>query len=206
MKGQSLKFFAGVLVVLGIVYAVLRAYFMDVVTVGHDGMAPTLIAGDTVVVWRDPVPEHGAIMLCRHPTDDARFVIGRVVGRDGTDLDVDRRGLRIEGTYPAIDWRGEVPFYDRSERVQVQMSWGIEHLGNDDHLVFQRSGRQMRMHAMTEYQGVYLLNDNRTYVGEDSREFGPVPASRCIGHVFMRVGMAEGTPSEVGNRSVQLLD
>ncbi len=206
MRGQNLKFLLGVAVILAIVWGVLRAYYIEIVTVGHDGMAPTLIAGDTVVVWRDPVPEHGAIMLCRHPTDDTRFVIGRVVGRNGTDLSVDRGRLRIEGTFPPIDWRGEVPFYDRADRVQVQMNWGIEHLGNDDHLVFMRTGRELRMRPMSEYDGIYLLDDNRSYTGEDSREFGPIPESRCIGHIFMRVGMADGTPPEVGNRSVQLLD
>lgn len=206
MRWQNLKFFAGVVVVLGIFAAILKTWYVDIVTIGHDGMAPTLITGDTVLVWRDPVPEHGAIMLCRHPTDDARFVIGRVVGRNGTDITVDRGRLRIEGTFPAIDWRGTVQFYDRTDHVQVPMRWGIEALGNDDHLVFQRDRRDVRMRPVSEYDGVYLMGDNRTYNGEDSREFGPIPESRCIGHVFMRVGMAPETPPEVGNRSIQLLD
>lgn len=206
MRWQNLKFLAGVLVVVGIIVAVLKTWFVDVVTIGHDGMAPTLITGDTVLVWRDPVPEHGAIMLCRHPTNDARFVIGRVVGRNGVDITFDRGRLRIEGTFPPINWRGTVQYYDRETHVQVPMRWGIEQLGNDDHLVFQREGREPRMRPLADYDGVYLLDDNRTYTGEDSREFGPIPESRCIGHVFMRVGMAPATPPEVGNRSVQFID
>lgn len=206
MRGQNLKFLLGVLVVVGAIVAFLKTYYVEIVTIGHDGMAPTLITGDTVLVWRDPVPEHGAIMLCRHPTDDTRFVIGRVVGRNGAEVTVDRGRLRIEGTMPPVDWRGTVQFYDRQTHVQVGMRWGIEHLGNDDHLIFQREGRDIRLHSTGDYDGIYLLDDNRTYTGEDSREFGPVPESRCIGHVFMRVGMAPETPPEVGNRSVQLLD
>jgi signal peptidase I len=205
MRGQNLKFLAGVLVILGIVVAVLKTWYVDVVTVGHDGMAPTLIAGDTVLVWRETVAEHGAIMLCHHPTDDARFVLGRVVGRNGTDITVDRGRLRIEGTFPPIDWRGEVQFYDRPEHAQVTMGWGIEHLGNDDHLIFVRDGRQLRMRPVSHYDGLYLLDDNRTYASEDSREFGPVPEARCIGRVFMRVGMSPSTPPEVGNRAFQIL-
>jgi signal peptidase I len=206
MRWQNLKFLAGVLVILAIVGAVLKTWFIDVVTVGHDAMAPTLIAGDTVIVWRDTVFEHGSMVLCHHPTNDARFVMGRVVGRNGTDITVDRGRLRIEGTFPAIDWRDQVSFYDRAEHVQVPMRWGIEHLGNDDHAIFTREGRQLQVRPVSEYDGLYLLNDNRTYVGEDSREFGPVPESRCIGRIFLRVQMAPGTPPEVGNRSVQLLD
>lgn len=206
MRWQNLKFLAIVAVILGITWGVLRTWFLDVVTVGHNGMAPTLIAGDTVLVWRDSVAEHGAIMLCRHPSDQTRFVMGRVVGRNGTDLSLDRGRLRIQGTFPPVDWRGTVDFYDPGERAMVPMLWGIEHLGNDDHRIFTREHRQMRLTPISDYDGIYLLDDNRTYTGEDSREFGPVPESRCIGHVFMRVGMAPATPPEVGNRSVQLLD
>jgi signal peptidase I len=206
MRGQNLKFLAVVLVVLGIVVAVLKTWFVEVVTVGHDAMAPTLVTGDTVLVWRDTVFEHGSIVLCRHPTDDTRFVMGRIVGRNGTDITVDRGRLRIEGTFPPVDWRGEAPFYDRADHVQVQMRWGIEHLGNDDHEVFERDGRELRLRPVSAYDGLYLLNDNRTYLGEDSREYGPVPESRCIGRIFMRVGMGPGMPTEVGNRSVQTID
>lgn len=206
MRGQNLKFLLGVAVVLAILWGVLRAFFIEVVTVGHDGMAPTLIAGDTVLVWRDSTPEHGAIMLCRHPTIDTRFVMGRVVGRNGTDITIDRDRIRIEGTYPPIDWQGEIAFNDLSEQHgPVQMRWGIEHLGNDDHPVFERVGRTFRLRPVSNYDGLYLLDDNRTYPTEDSREFGPVPESRCIGRVFMRVGSSENTPPEVGNRQFQLL-
>jgi signal peptidase I len=206
MKGQNLKFLAGVIVILAILGAVLKTWYVDIVTVNHDGMAPTLFAGDTVVVWRDPVPEHGAIMLCRHPTDDTRFVIGRVIGRNGADISADRGRLRIEGSFPAIDWRGEVQVYDRAEHARVATQWGIEALGNDDHLIFLRRGRTFRINPISDYDGVYLLDDNRSYTGEDSREFGPIPESRCIGHVFLRVGMSPDTPPEIGNRSFQFLD
>ncbi|MFO0686551.1 MAG: signal peptidase I [Sandaracinus sp.] len=206
MKGQGWKFLGIVVLVLGVVAAILKTWFVDIVVVGHDAMAPTLFAGDTVLVWRDSHADHGAVMLCRHPTDDTRFVMGRVIGRNGADIGVDRGRLRIEGTFPAIDWRGDVQYYDRAEHVQVPMRWGVEALGNDAHLVFEREGRQLRLRPVGDYDGIYLLNDNRTYTGEDSREFGPVPESRCIGRVFMRVGMSETTPPEIGNARFDLID
>ncbi len=206
MRWQNLKFVVGVLVVLGLCVAALKTWYVDVVTIGHEGMAPTVFAGDTVLVWRDNVFAHGAIVLCRHPTDDTRFVIGRIVGRNGTDITLDRGRLRIEGTFPAVDWRGTVQYYDYGEHAQVPMRWGIEQLGNDDHMIFTRQGREMRLRPMSEYDGVYLLGDNRTYTGEDSREFGPVPESRCVGRLFMRVGMSPSTPVDLGNRAFQLLD
>ncbi len=206
MKGQGWKFLGVVVLVLGVVAAILKTWFVDIVVVGHDGMAPTLFAGDTVLVWRDSHADHGAVMLCRHPTLDTRFVMGRVVGRNGADLSIDRGRLRIERTFPSTDWRGTVQYYDRTEHVQVPMRWGVEVLGNDSHLVFQREGHAFRMRPTGDYDGIYLLDDNRTYTGEDSREFGPVPESRCIGRVFMRVGMSESTPPEIGNSTFDLID
>lgn len=206
MKGQGWKFLGIVVLVLGIVAAILKTWFVDIVVVGHDAMAPTLFAGDTVLVWRDSHADHGAVMLCRHPTLDTRFVMGRVVGRNGAEIGTDRGRLRIEGTYPATDWRGTVQYYDRVDHVQVPMRWGVEALGNDAHLVFQREGRQFRLNPTGDYDGLYLLDDNRTYTGEDSREFGPVPESRCIGRVFMRVSMSETTPPEIGNARFDIID
>lgn len=206
MRGQNLKFLAIVAVILAIVAAVLKTWFIEIVTVGHDGMAPTLFAGDTVIVWRDASPDHGTIMLCHHPTDPTRFVIGRVVGRNGADITVDRGRLRIETTFPSIAWSGTVQSYDHTDHVLVPMRWGIEQLGNDAHLVFSREGREMRMRPVANYDGLFLLDDNRTYTGEDSREFGPVPESLCIGRVLVRVGMSDATPPEIGNRAYQLLN
>jgi len=206
MRGQNLKFFAGVLVILAIIAGVLKTWYVDIVTVGHDGMAPTLFIGDTVIVWRDATPDHGAIMLCHHPTDPARFVMGRVVGRNGVDITLDRGRLRIAGTFPPVEWRPNLQYYDPVAQMQVNMRWGFEQLGNDRHRIFEREGREMRLRPIAAYDGLYLLDDNRTYNGEDSREFGPVPESRCVGRIILRVGMSEGTPPEVENRQFQILD
>ena len=205
MRGQNLKFFLGVLVFLGIVGAVLKTWYVDIVTVGHDGMAPTLFAGDTVLVWRGSEPEHGAIMLCHHPTDPTRFVIGRIVGRNGAAIRADRGRLQIEETYPPIDWHGTVQYADPVSHQPVAMRWGYEALGNDNHLVFQRDGREMQLRPVGYYDGFYLLDDNRTYPREDSREFGAVPEGRCVGRVFMRVAMSPSTPPEIENQRFQLL-
>jgi signal peptidase I len=202
----ALKFLLFVVVLLAIVAGILKTFFVDIVTVGHDGMAPTMVAGDTVLVWRGAQAEHGDIMLCRHPTLDTRFVIGRVVGRNGTPITSDRAGLRIDGTNPPIEWRGDADFYDHGQHARVRMRWGIEQLGNDFHTVFLRDGRDFRMRPIGDYDGLYLLDDNRTYTGEDSREFGPVPEGRCIGQVFLRVGLSPESPPEVGNRAVQIIN
>ncbi|MCZ7679215.1 MAG: hypothetical protein M5U28_10860 [Sandaracinaceae bacterium] len=53
--------------------------------------------------------------------------------------------------------------------------------------------------------GLYILNDNRTYVGEDSRTFGEVTPSTCVGRVFMRLTAAP-SPAEIGNAPLDVIE
>jgi signal peptidase I len=201
-----LKFALFVAVVLGIVGAVLKTWFIEIIEVGHNGMAPTLVAGDTVVLWRNADIAHGDIVLCRHPQDETRWVIGRVLGLNGTQLDVVRGQLTIEGHVPATDWREEVDFLDRGDAQHYDMRFGWEHLGNDEHMVFTRTDRQMRMRATGDYDGLYLLGDNRTYTGEDSRTFGTIAEGTCIGQIFLRLWASPESPVETGNGDFDILD
>ena len=201
-----LKFLAGVLVILGIAVAVLKTWYVDVVTVGHNGMAPTMIVGDQVLVWRDAAPEHGDIMLCAHPHESSRWVIGRIVGMPGMELSEARGQLRVNGVVPDRDFRGTIDFRDAETDRVVQMRWGIEDLGNDEHLFFIRADREYTMRPVARLNGYFLLGDNRTHAGEDSRTFGPVPPGTCRGQIFMRLTMSPDTPPEVGNSILDLLD
>jgi signal peptidase I len=200
------KFLAFVAVVLCIIGAVLKTWFVAIVEIGHNGMAPTLVAGDTVVLWRDASIEHGDIVLCHHPTDTTRWVLGRVVGRNGTQLSVVRGQLTVEGRVPPTDLREEVDFLDRGDGERVRMRFGVEHLGNDEHFVFARTDRPMRMRPTGDYDGLYLLGDNRTYTGEDSRTFGPIAESTCVGQIFMRIWASPESPAEVGNGDFDIID
>lgn len=205
-KRNFAKFAVVVLVVLGIIGAILKTWYLDVVEIGHNGMAPTLIAGDTVLLWRSAAVEHGDVVLCRHPTDTARWVLGRVVGRNGTELAVVRGQLTVEGHVPPTDFREEVDFLDRGDGERVRMRYGWEHLGNDEHMIFLRADREMRMRATGGYDGLYLIGDNRTYTGEDSRTFGVIAESACVGQIFARLWASPESPAETGNGDFDIID
>jgi signal peptidase I len=71
----SLKFLFGVLAVCGAIAGVLRAFFVTPVMISDDGMAPTLLAGETVLMWnsKGATPEFGDLLVCRHPAARATW-------------------------------------------------------------------------------------------------------------------------------------
>ena len=201
------KVLAFLAVVGGIAIAVLRTWFVDVVTVAHNGMAPTMILGDRVLVWRDARIERNDIVLCRHPRDATRWVLGRVTAEPGSSVDVQRGQLVIGGHRVSHDIRGIFPFTDTETQQTQRMVWGLEEFSDyEEHLFFQPEGRQLNLRAMANISGLYLLGDNRGHIGEDSRAFGVVQPASCRGVVFMRQTAAEGLPQEITHGALDILD
>lgn len=170
-----------------VVAGVLRLFFLDLVVVGHNGMAPTLIAGEEVLMWRGTDAEMGDVVICNHDTAPGGMVMGRVVARGGMSLKDERGALWIAGTEPTRDWQGETDFYDVDTNATIHVRHGTEELGNTDHLFFEAERYNFRMRETEVPAGhVFLMGDFRSRPDHDSRTFGTVPASNCIGSLFMR--------------------
>jgi signal peptidase I len=206
LRTQLLKFVAIVAVLLLIVGGVLRWLYVDVVTVGNDAMAPTFFAGDTILVWRTSDFDHGDVMLCRHPRTQGAWVMGRMVGRPGMSVSFEREQLTINRQRVNRDFQGEFQFEDQNSHAQVRFVWGREELGEVDHLFMERPERTIAMRAITDASGYFLLNDNRTWVGDDSRTFGPVQQADCTGVVFMRWSPGGRAPAALGQGNLDILD
>ncbi len=205
MKG-ALKFLAVIAVLAGIAGSVLYAFFVNVVDVGHNGMAPTMILGDRVLVWRTHDFELGDPVLCQHPEQPGRYVIGRVVGHSGQLVGFERGSLVINGSTPDTDIRGVVVFADAETGRQERMRYAVEDILDHDHPIFWRERGEPRMSRPHRVDGgLYLLSDNRTYVGEDSRAFGEVVPANCVGRIFMRLSAAP-SPSEIGNGALDFIE
>ena len=204
------RFLGFVVLLLGIAALVLKVFFVDVVTVGHDGMVPTMLIGDRVLVWRGASLERNDIAVCRHPLEASRWVMGRVAAADGSAIELSPRGqLLIDGRAVGRDIRGDEllwrdPETDRSLRVR----WGIEEFSDyEEHYFLERTDRLFALHGVHATQGLYLLSDNRGHVGEDSRAFGAVPRANCIGQVFMRLWPSErAMPEGVPHGMLDILD
>lgn len=205
LKG-ALKFLGVVLVIALIAGGVLYAFFVKVVEVGHNAMAPTMILGDRVLVWNSQDFELGEVVLCPHPQQPGRYVMGRVVGRPGQIVSFERGSLIINGQTPATDVRGLVDFFDAETGRTERMRMALEDILDHDHRIFWREGSEARMRRAHRVSGgLYILNDNRTYVGEDSRTFGEVTPSNCVGRVFMRL-TAAASPAEIGNAPLDVIE
>ncbi len=201
----ALKFLGVVAALLGVVVAVLYFFFVRVVEVGHNAMAPTVLVGDRVVVWRGTDFQLGDILLCPHPSEPGRFVMGRFVGRPGQRVRLQEGQLSINGDTPDVDLHPPITFNDVETGRQVQMVWGVETILGHDHTFFYRP-RPLPNYREREVEGgLFVLSDNRSYNGEDSRDFGPVHQEECIGSVFMRLTAAE-SPPEIPHGNLDLIE
>ncbi|GAB4112155.1 MAG: hypothetical protein OHK0013_48150 [Sandaracinaceae bacterium] len=206
LRGQLLKLLLVVVAILLIIAGVLRWLYVDVVTVSHDAMAPTIFGGDRVLVWRTTEFDHGDILLCRHPRREGAWVMGRAVGRPGMSIRIEREQLVINNQTVSRDFQGNFMFEDQHSHAQVEFTWGVEILGEVEHLFMERPDRQVSMRPVEQVNGFFLMSDNRTYQGEDSRTFGPVPHTNCVGTVFMRWEPGGRAPAAVPSGWLDILD
>lgn len=205
LKG-TLKFAAGLAVVALVVGGIMRAFFVKEVVVGHNGMAPTMITGEVVLMWNSAEPDLGDIVVCQSPADQT-LVMGRVIGLQAMTIKSDRGQLSVEGDVPDRDIVGTTQFYDVDNDVTDSMTYGIESFHDADHEWFLKVDHQFRMREHQVAPGkIFLLNDNRNYVGQDSRAFGDVDPSTCIGEVFMRWAPVDDRGADLGHSYLDILD
>lgn len=203
----TFKLLFAIAIIASAVIGVLRAFFVDVVTVAHNGMAPTMMFGDRVLVWRGAKIDRNDIALCRHPQFSDRWVMARVAATRGQSIAVTRGILEIDGRRISRDIQGEGRFTDTETGRTFPASWGIENFADyQEHRYLERSDREFTMRGQTNLGGLFLLSDNRAHQGEDSRAFGVVQEGTCRGTVFMRFRAAEGMPEGIPHRDFQLLD
>lgn len=188
-----LKAAFGVAVVCGIVGGVLRIFFVTPVLLTHNGMAPTLLAGEQAYMWRGGEPEFGSSVVC---SDQAtgETVIGRVIGTGGNEIGTNRDQLTVDGNVPEMDIHESLQFFNSDTNRQEPVQRSTVTFGNTEHDIFIRENHTFRLNPVQVPPGMlFLLGDNRGDETHDSRAFGPVQASSCLGTLFMR-----GRPVDVG--------
>lgn len=198
--------FVGVLLILAlIVGGVLYSSFVTVLHVGHSAMAPTTVLGDQVLVWNSQEFGLGEVALCAHPERPGEYVMGRVVGRPGHTVSFERGGLCINGDAPYTDLTSMVSFFEGDTRRTHRMRLMVEDILGSHHRIFVREGHTPSMRRPHEVKrGLFLLNDNRSFPGEDSRTYGEVEPSACIGRVIMRLKAADA-PAELGHAALDII-
>lgn len=161
------------------------------VELAHDGMAPTLVSGDRVVV-HGHVPLTGEIALCAHPNGE-EYVLGRIIAAGGHTVWADERGLAVEnpmgratheayGDRRQVTFRGVARTLARTDRPRPTVSSGE----TEQMDVLLPSAPLSIARIRVPENHVYLLGDDRGAAEHDSRTFGPVPIDGCLGAVVYR--------------------
>lgn len=191
--------------VIIVIALVLKVLLFDVAEVGHSGMAPTLLREERVLINKRGAPEVGSIAVCRHPSEDG-WVMGRVAAIGGTTIDSFGNKLRIDGEPIAFDKQDTTSFYNPDNDLTGSVIWGDEHLGREPHQIFmaEDEGHQVRETEVPAGK-IYLLGDNRAYMGQDSRAYGVVDASTCRGTIFFRLTPVDGLEKDLAHRYFELI-
>jgi signal peptidase I len=178
----------------------------DVASVGHNGMAPTLLRGERVLIHKRGKPSLNAISVCRHPTEDG-WVVGRVAALEGDTIESFREVLRVNGEPVPFEERGKATFHNEDTDLDAQVIWGVERRAGDAHLVFFGENRQHLVRKTIVDPGkIYLLGDYRGYRGQDSRAYGEVDAESCRGNIVFRLTPMDGPPREISHGYLEIVD
>lgn len=180
---------------------VLKLFFVDVIRVPHNGMAPTLVYGDLVLVWRNATVDMGDVVLCEHPARPEASVLARAVAFAGHTVSTDAYGyLMVDDDRANIEWDGDMRFYDVTREKLFSMRAGhINYLRRHEHRFMVETDTTFNLGSYAVDHGVYLLGDNRADPVDDSRDFGEVDPARCKGQVFLRVKPAPRQEDDVRN-------
>ena len=79
-----------------VIALILKALFFDMAELAHNGMAPTLLRGERVLIHKKGSPTLGSIAVCQHPSEEG-WVVSRVAATEGMTIDSFGKELRIDG-------------------------------------------------------------------------------------------------------------
>jgi len=200
----------GTLVKLGffvaITAAALRMTVIQVHTVEDNSMAPTLVMGDTVAVWTVGTIDFADVVLCEDPTDDRFDFIGRVVALEGSTIKGQGSQLLIDGDKTEAYQLDTINFYDEDRaRHQTMKIHEETFAGNHPHPIFIEQGEHVRFSPAYVNEGVFLLGDNRTDYGHDSRTMGEVDPRDCTGQVILRLKPAEARDDDLDGSYLDII-
>lgn len=198
-------------IVLLVAAVVLKLFFVDVYEATDNGMAPTIVYGDQVLVWRGGKPDLGNIMLCEHPVRQNQLVMGRAIAYGGHTVSTDRFGnLYVDQSRATTELVRPMRFYDVTRKKLFFMQLGnIQysqlHTGTHTHEYFLEENTTFDLTPYFVNRGMFLLGDNRAEPSFDSRAVGQVDANRCIGQVFMRLRPAPRNDDDIRHSYLDVL-
>ena len=194
-KGLNWLSWAGAALI--VVALLLKVLFFDIAEVGHNGMAPTLLRQERVLINKRAEPTLGSIAVCQHPTEEG-WVVARVAATAG--MTIESFGTQLFIDEEPLEFRpdGSGSFYNADTDRKVEVAWGYEDHAGSSHMIFMgRDGKHHVKRTEVPAGKLYLLGDYRGYLGQDSRAYGLVDASTCRGTIVFRLIPSEELAPEI---------
>lgn len=150
-------------------------------------IAPTLAAGDWVILWRATSPGFGDLVLCPDPEDPSEVFIGRIAAEGGDQLKIDDMGsLTVNNSRIRSERACESPkvtVENPRSGDEIELRCDIETLGGVHHPralppSTKSPLKPVAMSREVEAGTLFLISDNR-FFPFDSRDFGPLPKASC---------------------------
>lgn len=191
------------MVFLGVVLVGLRATCLEIWTIPSDdtlfnaSIAPTLGAGDVVVLWRRGTPSFGDLVRCADPEAQGRYVIGRILGEPGDHVVADGVSVSLNTkTVPTMVACAppKVTVADPQTGNPIELFCDIEELGGGSYPRLRPPSADARAKVTTAdvtAGNVFLVSDDR-YFHDDSRDFGQIPKSTCEERIVYRFWSQRG--------------
>lgn len=213
MKGL-VKLVGWAVVVFAVLFVIGWAFLFETHTAEDNSNAPNIIRGDQYLVYIHAPLDIGTPAVCADPRDDSQKVVGRIVGLPGDRVAYHKGGLYINDSQIEQTAEGDYVLVDDSNTgapQTVELTERIETLGMIHYrILWPRGGaarsrlRNLREKTVPD-ESLYLLGDNRAF-GEDSRTYGPVKISSCIGRPLLVYQPAESSgDAGAGNRWLSII-
>ncbi len=189
---RGLGWAVGILIVLALV---LRLTALDVWTMPDDpylvSAAPTLAPGDTVVLLRRGTPGFGELVRCADPQDANAWVIGRIAGVEGDQVEIEGHRLTVNGRIYAGETACAQPkiFVMHPQTLkEVELSCEVVPMGGGWHYTASAPGQHLEQKKTARVGSgkVFLVSDNAA-MHDDSRDFGLVDRATCTERPVFRL-------------------
>ncbi len=168
----------------------------------ESSLAPSLHAGDWIILWRATAPSEGNLVMCPEPKAPERSVIGRIVAESndhvqlaGDTVIVNQHSFETDSTCDSFTVK------DPGTSQTVSQVCRREIVGTTTHLrgeLIPSLPRPTDNASDVPPGSVYLVSDNRQFPW-DSREFGAVARATCTETIVFRLVSKDGF-FDVGSR------
>jgi signal peptidase I len=195
------RFVVWTAIIAGLTVGVARAFLLRWWRVPEDdpwlaaSLAPTVVAGDLILLWRFTNPAYGDLVLCPEPDAPDRVVVGRLAAEEDDKIRIDAEGVWVNGKKTQNERNcGSFEVKDPRSGVPVTQHCEVEDMAGVAHPTGSASGHALRpvpLEQEVPAGKVFLLSDNRLYP-YDSRDYGAVERATCRESVVFRVLSKKG--------------